>query len=117
MQGEIRDSRALHMSDFTLDLYMRLNAPRCNHGFRQNIGRRSECKGFGGRTHRFHRRAKSRGMERIRPENSRCDPNEENSSRMVRHLTQKGYRAFALRGGFDAWSAAEYPLEEKIKAA
>jgi rhodanese-related sulfurtransferase len=44
-------------------------------------------------------------------------PNEENSSRMVRHLTQKGYRAFALRGGFDAWAAAEYPLEQKLKAA
>jgi rhodanese-related sulfurtransferase len=44
-------------------------------------------------------------------------PNEESSGRVVRHLTQKGYRAFALRGGFDAWAAAEYPLEEKLKAA
>jgi rhodanese-related sulfurtransferase len=44
-------------------------------------------------------------------------PNEEASGRVVRHLTKKGYRAFALRGGFDAWAAAEYPLEEKLKAA
>ena len=44
-------------------------------------------------------------------------PDEESSSRVVRHFRKKGYRAFALRGGFDAWAAAEYPLEEKVKAA
>jgi len=33
-------------------------------------------------------------------------------------LTEKGYpRAFALRGGFDAWIAAGYPTETKSKAA
>jgi len=32
-------------------------------------------------------------------------------------LAEKGYRVFALRGGFDAWAAAGYPLEEKSKAA
>jgi rhodanese-related sulfurtransferase len=32
-------------------------------------------------------------------------------------LNDKGYRAFALRGGFNAWVAAEYPVEEKEKAA
>jgi len=33
-------------------------------------------------------------------------------------LAENGYpRVFALRGGFDAWAAAEYPLEEKLKAA
>lgn len=44
-------------------------------------------------------------------------PNEESSTRVAQHLKDKGYRAFALRGGFDAWVAAEYPLEEKLKAA
>ena len=44
-------------------------------------------------------------------------PDEEASGRVVRHFRKKGYRAFALRGGFDAWAAAEYPLEEKLKAA
>jgi rhodanese-related sulfurtransferase len=44
-------------------------------------------------------------------------PDEESSGRLVRHFRKKGYRAFALRGGFDAWAAAEYPLEEKLKAA
>jgi rhodanese-related sulfurtransferase len=33
-------------------------------------------------------------------------------------LTNKGYpRVFALRGGFDAWVASSYPLEEKANAA
>jgi rhodanese-related sulfurtransferase len=33
-------------------------------------------------------------------------------------LRQAGYpRVFALRGGFDAWVAAEYPVEEKAEAA
>jgi len=33
-------------------------------------------------------------------------------------LTDKGYqRVFALRGGFDAWVASGYPVEEKAKAA
>lgn len=44
-------------------------------------------------------------------------PNEESSEKVVRYLTSLGYRAFALRGGFDAWVAAEYPLQHKIKAA
>ena len=44
-------------------------------------------------------------------------PDEKSSGRVVRHFRKKGYRAFALRGGFDAWAAAEYPLEEKLKAA
>src|SRR5215469_347717 len=44
-------------------------------------------------------------------------PDEESSARVVRHFRKKGYRAFALRGGFDAWAGAEYPLEEKLKAA
>jgi len=44
-------------------------------------------------------------------------PDEESSGRVMRHFRKKGYRAFALRGGFDAWASAEYPLEEKLKAA
>ena len=45
-------------------------------------------------------------------------PNEESSLKVVRKLTEKGYpRAFALRGGFDAWIGAGYPIEEKAKAA
>ena len=44
-------------------------------------------------------------------------PNEESSTRATQSLRDHGYRAFALRGGFDAWAAAEYPLEEKTKAA
>ncbi len=44
-------------------------------------------------------------------------PNEESSTRAAKTLQDRGYRAFALRGGFDAWAAAEYPLEEKTKAA
>ena len=44
-------------------------------------------------------------------------PNEESSTRVAQTLTDNGYRAFALRGGFDAWVGAEYPLEEKSKAA
>jgi len=33
-------------------------------------------------------------------------------------LKQKGVlRTFALRGGFDAWVGAGYPLEEKPRAA
>jgi rhodanese-related sulfurtransferase len=46
-----------------------------------------------------------------------ASPDEESSGRVARHFRKKGYRAFALRGGFDAWAAAEYPLEEKLKAA
>ena len=44
-------------------------------------------------------------------------PDEESSTRAAQTLRDEGYRAFALRGGFDAWAAAEYPLEEKTKAA
>lgn len=44
-------------------------------------------------------------------------PNEDSSVRLVKVLEDKGYRAFALRGGFEAWASAEYPLEEKAKAA
>ena len=44
-------------------------------------------------------------------------PNEESSEKVTRYLSTRGYRAFALRGGLDAWIAAEYPLEEKLKAA
>jgi rhodanese-related sulfurtransferase len=44
-------------------------------------------------------------------------PNEESSTRAAQSLMDHGYRAFALRGGFNAWAAAEYPLEEKTKAA
>lgn len=45
-------------------------------------------------------------------------PNEESSNRVAQVLNEKGYpRVFALRGGFDAWVASEYPVEEKAKAA
>ena len=44
-------------------------------------------------------------------------PNEESSTRAAQSLRDHGYRAFALRGGFDAWAAAEYPLEAKTTAA
>jgi rhodanese-related sulfurtransferase len=44
-------------------------------------------------------------------------PNEESSTRAAQTLRDHGYRAFALRGGFDAWGGAEYPVEEKTKAA
>ena len=44
-------------------------------------------------------------------------PNDESSVKITQYLTDLGYRAFALRGGLNAWIAAEYPLEKKIKAA
>ena len=45
-------------------------------------------------------------------------PNEESSTRVAQILKKNRYsRVFALRGGFDAWVAAEYPLETKSKAA
>jgi rhodanese-related sulfurtransferase len=45
-------------------------------------------------------------------------PNEGSSARVAQILAEKGHRrVFALRGGFDAWVAAEYPLEVKPKAA
>jgi rhodanese-related sulfurtransferase len=45
-------------------------------------------------------------------------PSEESSLKAAKALNEHGYsRAFALRGGFDAWVAAEYPLEPKTKAA
>ena len=47
-----------------------------------------------------------------------CCPNEESSMKVAQKLTEKGFpRAFALRGGFDAWVAAGYPVEQKAKAA
>jgi rhodanese-related sulfurtransferase len=45
-------------------------------------------------------------------------PNEESSNRVAQRLTEHGYeRVFAIRGGFDAWVAAEYPVETKPRAA
>ena len=45
-------------------------------------------------------------------------PNEGSSTKVVQTLMAKGHpRVFAIRGGFDAWVAAEYPVEEKSKAA
>ncbi|HEY2382897.1 MAG TPA: rhodanese-like domain-containing protein [Terriglobia bacterium] len=44
-------------------------------------------------------------------------PNEESSVALTQVFRDNGYRAFALRGGFNAWAAAEYPLERKLKAA
>jgi len=48
-----------------------------------------------------------------------CDcPNAEASLETAQALKAAGYRrVFALRGGFDAWAAAGYPMEEKAKAA
>jgi len=31
---------------------------------------------------------------------------------VAQFLSEQGYHAFALIGGFDAWKAAGYPLEE-----
>jgi rhodanese-related sulfurtransferase len=37
---------------------------------------------------------------------------------VVQILRENGYKhAYALRGGFDAWIAAEYPVEKKSRAA
>jgi rhodanese-related sulfurtransferase len=37
---------------------------------------------------------------------------------VAQKLRENGYKnAFALRGGFNAWAAAGYPLEEKSEAA
>src|SRR2546427_13220551 len=45
-------------------------------------------------------------------------PSEESSVRVARTLSDNGHpRVFALRGGFDAWVAAQYPVETKSKAA
>jgi rhodanese-related sulfurtransferase len=45
-------------------------------------------------------------------------PSEESSLRVARALSETGHpRVFALRGGFDAWVAAEYPVETKPRAA
>jgi len=45
-------------------------------------------------------------------------PSEESSLHIAELLSAKGYpRVFALRGGFDAWVATEYPVETKPKAA
>jgi rhodanese-related sulfurtransferase len=45
-------------------------------------------------------------------------PNEESSTRVALSLKENGFRRiFALRGGFNAWVAAGYPLEPKSKAA
>jgi rhodanese-related sulfurtransferase len=44
-------------------------------------------------------------------------PNEESSTRVAQGLKENGFqRIFALRGGFNAWVAAGYPLEKKSKA-
>jgi rhodanese-related sulfurtransferase len=45
-------------------------------------------------------------------------PSEESSLEVARRLTEQGYnRVFVLRGGFDAWIAAGYPIETKSEAA
>jgi rhodanese-related sulfurtransferase len=45
-------------------------------------------------------------------------PNEESSIKVAQKLSEKGFpRTLALRGGFDAWVAAGYPIEPKAKAA
>lgn len=38
---------------------------------------------------------------------------EETSARAALMLRQKGFRAFALEGGFEGWKEAGYPLETK----
>ncbi len=40
-------------------------------------------------------------------------PNENTSARAARFLLERGYRAAALAGGFDAWEQAGYPTEPK----
>ena len=32
---------------------------------------------------------------------------------MAQYLRERGYAAFALKGGYQAWKAAGYPLEPK----
>jgi len=45
-------------------------------------------------------------------------PSEQSSLEVAKSLMEKGYsRVFALRGGFDAWVAAGYPIETKTMAA
>ena len=45
-------------------------------------------------------------------------PSEESSLKVAKSLKEAAHsRVFALRGGFDAWVAAGYPLEQKSKAA
>lgn len=44
-------------------------------------------------------------------------PNDENGVEIAQMFRDNGQRAFALRGGFNSWAAAEYPLERKLKAA
>ena len=45
-------------------------------------------------------------------------PSEQSSLEVAKSLMEKGYsRVFALRGGFDAWVAAGYPIEMKTMAA
>jgi len=45
-------------------------------------------------------------------------PAERSSLKIAETLKAKGYpRVYALRGGFDAWVNAEYPVEPKSKAA
>jgi rhodanese-related sulfurtransferase len=34
---------------------------------------------------------------------------------VAQFLSEQGYHAFALTGGFDAWNAAGYPLEENAR--
>jgi rhodanese-related sulfurtransferase len=40
-------------------------------------------------------------------------PNEETSASVALFLRKRGYDAYAIRGGIDAWRDAEYPLEAK----
>ncbi len=40
-------------------------------------------------------------------------PNENTSARAAALLNEKGYRAAALEGGFNAWEEAGYPTEPK----
>jgi rhodanese-related sulfurtransferase len=36
---------------------------------------------------------------------------------LAQKLRQRGYQAWALQDGYDAWKAAGLPLEQKSKAA
>jgi rhodanese-related sulfurtransferase len=45
-------------------------------------------------------------------------PNEGSSASLAQKLLERGYRqVWALRGGFDAWRNAGYPVESKRQAA
>jgi rhodanese-related sulfurtransferase len=36
---------------------------------------------------------------------------------LAQKLRERGFQAWALRGGYDAWIAAGLPVEQKSKAA